>query len=255
MAVIAGQAPIPTPSRRGPKPRVVVKFRPELQLPYSSKAHATIADREERRWAQLQAAAPGLRLRPYFSTIGQSKIRALSSRGLAARPTGTNFESYFVIECPSTQSANRAAAEIAEWPNVDIAYVEAGPVPPPVDPTDDPRSVSQGYLDSAPTGIDARWAWQHADGSEASFIDLERGWTLDHDDLKGAEISIVSGLSKDFHGHGTAVLGEVTAFDNKLGGIGIAPRAHTRVRLPVAHGLDIQHGGSDTERSKPPDNQ
>jgi subtilisin family serine protease len=229
MAVIAGQTPTLKPSRRRAKPRVVVKFRPEVQLPYSSKAQATIADREGRRWARLQAETPGLRLRPYFSTIGQSKIRALSSRAGAAPPVNANFESYFVIECPSVQSAGRAAANIAEWPNVEAAYVEAGPVPPPVNPTDDPRSMGQGYLDSAPAGIDARWAWLHADGSGVGFIDLERGWTLDHEDLKGAEISIISGLSKDFHGHGTAVLGEVTAVDNKLGGIGIAPGAHTRV--------------------------
>lgn len=229
MAIIADQVPTLKRSRRGTKPRVVVKFRPELKLPYSSKAQATIADHEGRRWARLRAKIPGLRLRPYFSTIGQSKIRAMSSRATAAAPVNANFQSYFVVECPSAESAGRAAAAIAEWPTVETAYVEAGPVPPPVNPTDDPRSMGQGYLDSAPAGIDARWAWMHADGSGAGFIDLERGWTLDHEDLKGANILIVSGVSKDFHGHGTAVLGEVTAFDNMLGGIGIAPGAHTRV--------------------------
>lgn len=229
MAIIAGQAPTVTPSRRGTKPRVVVKFRPELKLPYSSRAHAKITDREARRWARLEAENPGLRLKPYFSTIGQSKIRALSIRASENTHHNANFDSYFVIECSSDQSAARAAAEIAQWPTVDTAYVEAGPVPPPVNPIDDPRSVGQGYLDSAPQGIDARWAWLHADGSGADFIDVERGWSLDHEDLRNAEISIISGLSKDFHGHGTAVLGEVTASDNILGGIGIAPGARTRV--------------------------
>ncbi|MCI0748397.1 MAG: S8 family serine peptidase [Verrucomicrobia subdivision 3 bacterium] len=208
---------------------MVVKFRPEVRLPYSSKAQATITEQEGRRWARLETQNPGLRLRPYFSTIGQSKIRKLSSRTGAAAPVNSNFESYFVLECPNAQSVGRVAAEIADWPNVETAYVEAGPVPPPVNPSDDLRSMSQGYLDSAPAGIDARWAWLHADGTGARFVDLERGWTLDHEDLYSAKILVISGLSKDFHGHGTAVLGEVAAFDNKLGGIGIAPGAHTRV--------------------------
>lgn len=229
MAVIAGQIPAPKVSRRKAKARVVVKFRPQIKLPYSSKAQAAIADREGRKWARLEAENPGIRLKPYFSTIGQSRIHALKKREGAPPPADADLESYFVIECPNAQSAGRAAVEIAEWPNVETAYVEAGPVPPPVNPADDPRSMNQGYLAGAPAGIDARWAWPHADGSGVGFVDLERGWTLDHEDLKAANISIISGLSNDFHGHGTAVLGEVTAFDNTLGGIGIAPKAHARV--------------------------
>ena len=94
-------------------------------------------------------------------------------------------------------------------------------------PGDDPFSASQGYLDAAPAGIDARWAWDEGgtDGSGVALVDIEYGWTLDHEDLVDAAIPLASGLSASFHGHGTAVLGEIVAVDNRRGCIGIAPRA------------------------------
>ena len=101
-------------------------------------------------------------------------------------------------------------------------------MPPPVNATNDPRSMNQAYLESAPSGIDARWAWLRCDGSGVGFVDVERGWTLDHEDLK-VRIVIISDLSTDFQGHGTSVLGEVAASTTKLGEIGIAPGTQSRV--------------------------
>jgi hypothetical protein len=120
---------------------------------------------------------------------------------------------------------------VNEWPGVDIAYPEGGPTPPPVSPDDDPRSGNQGYLAAAPGGIDARWAWANGvgDGTGVGFVDLEQGWTLTHEDLADASITIISGVSQAYHGHGTAVLGEVVAVDNTRGCIGVAPAATTRV--------------------------
>ena len=40
---------------------------------------------------------------------------------------------------------------------------------------------------------------------------------------------MISGVNQDFNGHGTAVLGEVLAVDNKKGDVGIAPQATARV--------------------------
>src|SRR5437588_301744 len=85
----------------------------------------------------------------------------------------------------------------------------ANTTPPPVNPSDDPRNTNQHYEDAAPTGIDVRWAWAQADGSGVGFVDMERGWTLNHEDLVAAGISIISGINNDYTGHGTAVLGEV----------------------------------------------
>jgi hypothetical protein len=100
-----------------------------------------------------------------------------------------------------------------------------------VNPADDPNQPGQGYQNPAPDGIDAEYAWTFpgGDGAGVGFVDLEQGWTLNHEDLLSAGIAIISGTSTDYFGHGTSVLGEVAGVDNTLGVVGIAPAAETRV--------------------------
>jgi len=230
MAIIAGQVP---PAQELPvdfKRRVVIKFRPGTQLPYSAAAADELARVAGREWSALTAAHPGIVLVPYFN-MEEATLRNLaqrSSRARRATPT-PNFALYYAIECPSGVEPESVARAVSAWSNVETAYVEAGPVPPPVNPSDDPRNVNQNYEDAAPTGIDARFAWGYADGSGIGFVDCERGWTLNHEDLAAAGISVISGVNTDYTGHGTSVLGEVVAVDNTIGDVGIAPHASARV--------------------------
>jgi subtilisin family serine protease len=169
--------------------------------------------------SELQRMFPDARFTSYFEEDGE--LRA------ATKPP---FDRYFAAEVDDRESANALARRLQTLNVVEEAYVEGGPFPPPVvNSADDPRSGNQGYLAAAPGGIDARWAWGYGDGSGIGFVDLERGWTLNHEDLAGANITVISGLNQDFRGHGTSVLGEVVAVDNALGGVGIAPRATCRV--------------------------
>lgn len=171
------------------------------------------------------------------SLIGDDERERLG-RGRRAR-----FDGYAAITVRDATSAEQLATELSARNDVETAYVEGGPTPPPgpppVNALDDPRSADQGYLDAAPAGIDARWAWRRTDGRGARFVDLEQGWTLDHEDLAAAGITIISGVSHAYHGHGTAVLGEVVAVDNMRGGVGIAPSASARVvsqfRTPTSY--------------------
>jgi hypothetical protein len=114
---------------------------------------------------------------------------------------------------------------------VELAYVEGGPVVPPVNAVDDPRQVNQGYEDPAPSGINAEYAWTFpgGDGHGVGVVDMEQGWTLNHEDLVGAGISLISGDNHNYWGHGTGVLGELVSVDNNKGDVGIAPRASARV--------------------------
>lgn len=113
---------------------------------------------------------------------------------------------------------------------VDIAYRELEATDPAVNAADDPYNARQGYLDAAPVGIDARWAWtqQNGEGAGVGFVDLERGWLLNHEDYTSKSPTLLYGDNQDgvdgFVGdHGTAVLGEVIADDNTVGVVGIAP--------------------------------
>lgn len=229
MAINENRVPPPVDLPEGFEPRVVVKFRSDDQRSYSQNAPDEMINQSGQRWNNLTNQFSGIELEPYFSTIDEPTLRSLQSRQVERAPVPPNFMSYYAIRCPRGTEPAQIANEVATWPNVETAYVEGGPTPPPLNPSDDPRSANQGYLDAAPNGIDARWLWPSANGSGIGFVDLEQGWALDHEDLAAANITVISGVSQDYHGHGTAVLGEVVQVDNTIGGIGIAPGATARV--------------------------
>lgn len=88
-------------------------------------------------------------------------------------------------------------------------------------------STRQGYLDPAPGGIDARYAWTIAGGRGAGIriIDCEWGWRFTHEDLLQNQMGVVFGSSSSNDNHGTAVLGEISGDRNAFGVLGIAPDA------------------------------
>jgi len=90
----------------------------------------------------------------------------------------------------------------------------------------------QGYLDSAPGGIDARWAWTQSGGRGGGVrvVDCEWGWRFTHEDLRLNQGGVIAGTAdpsptSNSTNHGTAVLGEISGDVNALGITGIAPDA------------------------------
>lgn len=231
MAIIANQVPTPENLSEGYQPRIVLKFNSQIQLPYSEGAESAFSLDNQSEWNTLTSRFPGLSLSPYFTNLGETTLQELISR--SQQPTTQasipNFSQYYVINCPIGIEPSQIVEVISAWPSVEVTYIESGPNPPPVNASDDPRNTNQGYLDAAPVGIDARWAWDRTNGNGLGFVDLEQGWTTNHEDLSTANISIISGVNQAYPGHGTAVLGEVVAVDNTLGCIGIAPQVSTRV--------------------------
>ena len=116
--------------------------------------------------------------------------------------------------------------ELLRWNSIQEAYIDQSGPDPVVNAADDPRSTFQGYLDPAPDGIDAEYAWgiTGGDGAGQRFIDLERGWTLNHEDIVAHGASLLHGTLLDgSRGHGSSVLGEVCGGYNTLGCVGIVP--------------------------------
>ncbi|MFL6276057.1 MAG: S8 family serine peptidase [Blastocatellia bacterium] len=104
----------------------------------------------------------------------------------------------------------------------------------------------QGYLDPAPLGIDARYAWTlpGGRGENVRICDIEYNWNLTHNDLIGATANLfvyVKGLNplpdhainEASWNHGTAVIGELIAADNGIGTTGIAHRAQLGLINPL----------------------
>lgn len=120
--------------------------------------------------------------------------------------------------------------KLQQLPEVDYAYLEKAVYDPAPAAANDPYARDQGYLDAARVGIDARWAstQPNGDGRDVGFIDLERAWNLNHEDLIAKAPTLIFADNREGVGglrgdHGTSVLGIVGAVKNRVGIIGIAP--------------------------------
>jgi hypothetical protein len=94
-------------------------------------------------------------------------------------------------------------------------------------------TARQEYLDAAPGGIDARYAWMQAggNGTNVGIIAIEGSWRFTHEDLTQNQGGVVGGTdSTDLRGrnHGTAVKGEFGGDNNAFGVTGICSDANVR---------------------------
>jgi serine protease len=170
-------------------------------------------------------------------SISPADIRSLEQEAMTTDfPPLHSLTTYWIVDCRGmTDPELRDLVDrLNRLPEVDLAYLD-GLATNPVQPTDDPWNFMQDYLDPAPCGVDARWAWTQAggDGSGVGFVDLEQEWFVGHEDLVAKAPARICGdnrfsLSHDHHG--TAVLGIVVGTDNKTGVVGIATGV-TSVRL------------------------
>lgn len=97
-------------------------------------------------------------------------------------------------------------------------------------PTTPDYSGRQIYLNAAPAGVDARYAWTVPGGRGAGveITDIEGAWRFTHEDLRRNQGGVVGGTqfnSLAWRNHGTAVLGEYGGDRNTMGITGICPDA------------------------------
>ncbi|MBK9424627.1 MAG: hypothetical protein IPN54_10935 [Bacteroidetes bacterium] len=216
---------IKTPIHQGAQ--VIIKFHDYVEID-NKKIEHSINERAIGDWAGLAKNFPGIQLQKMITAIDDKKLNALINKAMEIDTTykEVNFKNYFFINCPAEVSPEALLKELRNWKSIGKAYIDY-PVPDPVvNDADDPRAVNQDYLDAAPVGIDARYAWTFTggDGAGVSFIDMERGWTFDHEDLNAHGITLLHGVLLDSsRAHGTSVLGEICAVDNTVGCVGIAP--------------------------------
>lgn len=212
----------------GYSPRVVVKFHDSVELPYDERVEEYLDKLKVGPWQTLTERFPGISMRRMFTSVKPDRIRQLVDQAVQRDDTyrPPNFLTYFIVDCPAAINPEDLVKALSAWRSVQTAYFDPPGDDPVVNAVDDPRSPNQGYLDAAPDGIDAEFAWGFTggDGAGQDVIDLERGWTLGHEDLTGHGAALLHGVLLDTsRPHGTSVLGEVCAVDNTLGCVGIAP--------------------------------
>ena len=113
MAIIGGKAPPSEPSRTNV--RVVVKLaarRAASEGPHPNRDTALLG--------RLQAVAPRTAFKPYFADDAQLRAATLAP-----------FNRYVAAEVADRTAATALARDLASMPEVEDAYVEGGPVPPP----------------------------------------------------------------------------------------------------------------------------
>jgi len=218
------------------QPRVVVKFR-ENQPALVASLSQTGASSGPPPHAQVDALRrrfPNATVERLFASTTPARLQSMvreARRHDEGRHRVPDLDTFYSVRLPRGQNPAEAIGMAADVPGVERAYLQGAPTPPPVNASDDPRAGNQGYLNAAPAGIDARYAWtlSGGDGRGVNFVDLEQGWTLNHEDLSAAGITLISGINSNYFGHGTAVLGEILAQDNTRGCVGITPLVKARV--------------------------
>lgn len=182
----------------------------------------------------------GAAMAPLF---GASEARARAgTQEFAAAPGARDLGSFYRVTADDAK-LDAIATALAETEPVEAAYVKpptspasmmdmAPPLadePPAVTPDFTPR---QGYLDAAPAGVDARWAWTQPGGrgTGVNIIDVEGAWRFTHEDLTGNQGGVVGGTQSSdirWRNHGTAVIGVFGGDVNGFGVTGISADART----------------------------
>ncbi len=187
-------------------------------------------------------ASEGVTLKPLF---GVSEERLQAQTSTLAAETGAEIPDlsvYYRVEAPDGR-LDDLAKRLQQMNEIEAAYVKPPAEPaalklndmlpqmeePPANTPD--FSTRQGYLDPAPGGIDAHYAWTQPGGGGAGvkIIDIEGAWLFSHEDLQLNQGGVVGGTpSTDlgWRNHGTAVIGEFSGDRNSFGVTGISPDAN-----------------------------
>ncbi len=264
MATKRGRRSEEGPERLASPPELVVKVRPEAGLRATPRGLMSVRGESVSSLEKLLKKAKGS-IEPLF---GDSEERLQSEReSLAPAAEGEipDLSGYYHVSVDH-EHAEDVACMLCEHEMVEAAYVkppgeppvaseealaeeeealnEMAPAPdePPINTPDfTPR---QGYLDAAPGGIDARYAWtvRGGRGRGVNIIDLEWGWRFTHEDLRSNQGGVVAGTNAASTNHGTAVIGEISGDINRFGITGICPDARISAvafSMPTARAIRI----------------
>ncbi len=242
------------------RPELILVARPEAGL---RLAPTGFESRARRSVSGLHKVLGNVSIEPLFQ-MSEERIRERVA-SLSAEPDVPDLGTFYHVSAPPAQMEDLAES-LRDLDEVEGAYVKPAGAPPVATKTlrdevaeaavgaqindmtpdfEEPATTPdftgrQIYLNAAPAGIDARYAWQFAGGRGAGvrIIDCEWGWRFTHEDLTQGQGGVVIGVNHTDDNHGTAVLGEFSGDRNALGIEGICSDAHASaasfLTLPTA---------------------
>ncbi|WP_425091760.1 S8 family serine peptidase [Tropicimonas sp. S265A] len=223
--------PEPTPDRRSGF--VVVYVETDVSTEEALKAQTLVDLARITGMDQLLTAIDALDLdegRRMITSVSPAQLLEMEAKAAQSPfPPLRSLTGYWLLDArKGDRGLDEVVKTLSVVPGVRRAYPHIRPDDPAANPNNDPYAVQQGYLDAAPEGLDARWAWTQPDscGAGVAVTDLEQGWLLTHEDLQNAAPTLIfnDNLASSFD-HGCAVLGVMVATDNTVGVIGMAPDA------------------------------
>ncbi|MGR9594652.1 S8 family peptidase [Bacillus thuringiensis] len=220
--------------------QLILKFKNEANLPYQDGIEKFIKEeKQDPELIRILNEYPNVTINRLFSSLNPKEIKNLGREINDSEHISSNLLNYYIVENQGDIDVQALLAKFEKSSLIETAYLQEEETPPEerlsnlsVNPYDEPRLTRQGYLEPAPLGINVPYAWSinGGDGKGTTFVDMEYGWLLSHEDLVNQKIELMSGQNKsEHHDHGTSVLGIVSAEDNNIGGIGIAPKAKVKV--------------------------
>ncbi len=218
-----------------PARELVVVVKPALRLRATAGGLKSLAGVDVAALHRVVSAA-GTAMTPLFGA-SEERMEA-AAKALAAAGAAVPALSHYYAVRADDDKLDALAAKLRKSPHVEGAYVKPAAELPVLNdmkpklaqaPSNTPDfSARQGYLDVAPGGVDARFAWTLPGGRGAGvrIIDIENGWNFAHEDLVQNQGGVVGGTALpgvDWVNHGTAVLGVFSG--DGLGVKGISPDA------------------------------
>jgi hypothetical protein len=229
----------PVPTSEHDAPRVVVKFKDSLNLPYVDHVETHDTFRANVLWGRLRKKFSGISLMRLHTSVSAEQMKRLEERAQAlglGNKLSASFE-YFYVVSPLGTDLEALAGALRSLPVVETAYVYYPAPPPVISQTTCSDPVAQGHLGPAPLGIDALYAQKvpGGNGERIRFIDIERGWFLNHEAIATHKPTLLcrSVILNDVSEktHGTSVLGVIHASNNPAGCAGVAPGVDKPVNL------------------------
>ena len=174
-------------------PELVVVMRPQAAFRASAGRFLSATGEKVTDVAKV-LARHGATMKPIFGPTEERVMARQAAHSAAAQAPMEDLSVFYKVEVPESRM-DQLQGELAKNELVEAAFVKPGvecprindmaaapEEPPPATPDLTARQI---YLNAAPSGVNARWAWTQSGGRgrDIRIIDVEGNWRFTHEDL------------------------------------------------------------------------
>ena len=231
------------------KRELIVIARPEARLRASPEGKVASLEAGDLTSLTNVFSPKDVLLVPLFGVNEDRLLHELETFSPTFEEAPPDLSTYYRVEAPDDKLEG-LEEKLLKNDAVEAAYIKP-PAEPAMAPEAEEESINkmlptpvesppaspdfrarQIYLNAAPAGIDAHYAWSLPGGRGAGVrvIDIEGAWRFTHEDLRQNQGGVIGTQSTSllWRNHGTAVVGEIGGDANSFGIMGISPDANTR---------------------------